>query len=155
MYEDHSPAVWRYVRARIPDPGEAQDVTSEVFARAWRSWDRYDASRGSVGAWLMGVAHHAVADWWRTRRPAVADAGDRPAPDDGPEELAVRRADVEAVRRSLRCLNEREQEALALRFAGGLKATEVAEVLGLTEGATKMLVHRAIGKLRGVMSDEP
>ena len=150
MYEDHSPAVWRYVRARVPDPGEAQDVTSEVFARAWRSWDRYDAGRGTVGAWLMGVAHHAVVDWWRTRRPAVAEPPEIPSEGDGPEEIAVRR---DMVRRSLGCLNEREQDAIALRFAGGLRAHEVGQVLGMTEGATKMLIHRAIAKLRAVMDE--
>jgi ABC-type amino acid transport system permease subunit len=80
VYAEQLGPVWRFVRARIPHHGDAEDVTSEVFTRAARGWDSYDARRGSVGAWVLGIARHVVADWWRGRPPEVSwDGIDVPA----------------------------------------------------------------------------
>jgi len=161
IYEQHVSSVWRYARARVPDHADAEDVTSEVFARAARAWDRYDPARGSVGAWLAGIAHHVVADWWRGRGPElpvddVAMAGSDMAADPAgsPERMAEVRAGAAEVRRHLDMLTDREREALALRFGAGLTSAEVGEVLGVSDAGARMLVYRAVGKLRAVMADE-
>ena len=67
MYREHVAGVWRYVRTRVPGAADADDVTAEVFVKAMRSWDRFDDRRDSVGAWLIGIARHVVADWWARR----------------------------------------------------------------------------------------
>jgi RNA polymerase sigma-70 factor (ECF subfamily) len=167
LYAGHVDQVWRYVRARVPDHHEAEDVTAEVFARALRAWERYDPARGTIGAWLVGIAYHTVTDWWRRNRTGgerkvtpmgtealehaepVAAAG---PPD--PEDAVIREDLLGRLRDGLAELSEREQEALALRFAGGLRAREVGEVLGISEGAVRMLVHRAVGRLRKVVAHE-
>lgn len=142
----------------MPGRAEAEDVTSGVFARALRSWDRYDPVLGTHEAWLYTIASRTVTDWWRRNRRegepretpveafgALVDAGT------GPEDEAVRREEAAALGRALGELPEREREAIALRFAGGLKAREVGEVLDCSEGAAKMLVHRGVRRLREVM----
>src|SRR5713226_1673554 len=65
VYVEALPTVWRVVSARIPDRREAEDVTSDVFVRALQSWARYDPELGTPSAWLCGIAHRAIADWWR------------------------------------------------------------------------------------------
>jgi RNA polymerase sigma factor (sigma-70 family) len=159
VYEQHLASVWRYVRSRLPSQADAEDATSEVFARAAAGWHRYDPSRASVGAWLTGIAHHVVADWWRHRpEVAMADAGagaERAAPeDDSPEAAAVRGDTVAEVQRHLAVLTERERAAVALRFAAGLSSAEVGEVLGVSDAGARMLVYRAVTKLRGVLAGE-
>jgi RNA polymerase sigma factor (sigma-70 family) len=153
VYADELAPVWRYVRSRVPGHTDAEDLTSEVFARAARGWGRYDPRRGSVRAWLLGIAHHVVTDWWRRH--------DREVPSDqielaagsaqSAEEVALRRAEVEELRSHLGRLTDKERDALALRFGGGLKAAEAGEVLGVSEAALRMLVYRAVSKLREVM----
>jgi RNA polymerase sigma factor (sigma-70 family) len=156
VYAEQLGPVWRFVRAQIPQHADAEDVTSEVFTRAARGWDRYDARRGTVGAWVLGIARHVVADWWRGRAPEVSWEGiDVPAAADGDPEAVVLGAEARAELRSqLWRLTPKERDAVALLFAAGLRAAEVGSVLGVSETAARMLVYRAVSKLRKVMPDE-
>lgn len=84
LYRDHASRVWRYARLRLPTDADAEDVTSDVFARAITSEHRFDPARGTGAAGVVGSARHAVADWWRRRREHRPDplgpvAGDEPA----------------------------------------------------------------------------
>jgi RNA polymerase sigma factor (sigma-70 family) len=158
IYREHVTPVWRYVRLRVPSDSDAEDVTSQVFEKALTSWPSYDVARGSVGGWLVGIARHVVADWWRKhgRELPVDHLGDRieEAAEDDPEGDALRRLGADDVRRQLGVLTAREREAVALRFGSELNSSEVAAVLGVTPSAARMLVHRAINRLREVMRDE-
>jgi RNA polymerase sigma-70 factor (ECF subfamily) len=157
IYEQNVASVWRYARARVPDHADAEDVTSEVFARAARAWDRYDPSRGSVAAWLAGIAHHVVADWWRGRAPElpVAHMVDRADAGPSPEGVVEAKDDAAGLHRALDAagLTEREREAVALRFGAGLSSGEVGSVLGVSDAGARMLVYRAVGKLRAVVGE--
>lgn len=146
----------------MPNHHEAQDLTQEIFSRAWRAWPNYDPARSSTATWLYAIAHHTVVDWYRRQRPGgkprqapVPDdqlpqeppAGDEPAAAVLHEELLA------TLQQSLSLLSDREREAIALRFSRGLRAAEVGQILGLSEGATKMLIHRAIRKLKAVIAN--
>ncbi len=169
VYEESLPQVWRYVAARIPQD-DAQDVTSEVFTRAWQSWSRFDSSRGSVTPWLCGIAHRTIADWWRRRKATFSldplTGTDDPVPDlrvpkavsQGwePEPLETLLQDELAgqLRQALESLNDRERDALALRFGAGMAHGDIARILDLSIGATKMLTSRTIVKLRALINPE-
>lgn len=155
VYEQHLPSVWRYVRARVPDHADAEDATSEVFARAARGWHRYDPSKGTVGAWLAGIAHHVVADWWRQRavEEPVPDPPTPPVPPTATDDVADR-VDAAAIRLHLGILTDRERDALALRYGASLSSAEVGGVLGISDAGARMLLHRAVGKLREVIPND-
>jgi RNA polymerase sigma factor (sigma-70 family) len=149
--------VWRFVHARVPGREDAEDVTSEVFARALRTWRTYDARRGPAAGWLLGIARHAVADWWRRHRRDVSlerVAGVLVSDAPAPEADAVAAVTLNELRRHLGELSDRERDALALRFGVGLRAAEVGAALGVSETAARMLVYRAVSKLRAVMAGD-
>src|SRR5439155_20890467 len=131
---------------------DAEDLTSEVFVRAARGWGRYDERRGSVGAWLLGIARHVVTDWWRRHGREVPSehlepvAGSAPSP----EEAVIEREPIEELRSHLGELTDKEREAVALRFGAGLKAAEAGALLEVSETAVRMLVYRSVSKLREV-----
>lgn len=159
VYAAHVAPVWRYVRLRVPADSDAEDVTSQVFERAIRAWPGYDPARGSVGAWLTGIARYTVADWWRRAGrelptdPAAPSLAGGTA-DDDPEGEVLRRLGADEVRRRLGQLTPREREAVALRFGSELTSAEIGALLGVTPSAARMLVHRAVGRLREVLADE-
>ncbi|MBN0974022.1 sigma-70 family RNA polymerase sigma factor [Gordonia sp. JH63] len=157
MYREHVAGVWRYVRTRVPGAADADDVTAEVFVKAMRSWDRFDDRRDSVGAWLIGIARHVVADWWarRSREVPVAevDLGDAGVSvyDGDPETAMLRAAAADDVRSRLWVLTAREREAVTLRFATELTSDEIGAAMGISATAARMLVYRGVAKLREVM----
>lgn len=135
-------------------------MTHEVFTRAWRAWPNYEPSRSSTATWLFAIAHHTVVDWYRRQRPGgtprqtpVPDdrLPQEPPTEDEPTATLLQEELLATLQQSLSLLNDREREAIALRFTGGLRAAEVGRILGLSEGATKMLIHRAIQKLKAVI----
>lgn len=67
VYQEQIAPVWRYVRSRIWSYHDAQDVTAEVFARAWRSWPNYNPRRGAAAPWIFRIAQRTVTDWLRRR----------------------------------------------------------------------------------------
>jgi RNA polymerase sigma factor (sigma-70 family) len=149
VYQQHVASIWRYVRARVPADADAEDVTSEVFAQAVKGWHRYEPDRGSVGAWLQGVARHVVADWWRRHRPLPSAGADEII--DAPDDAVLDRVAGEELRGLLGVLTDKERRAVDLRFGAGLRAAEVGQALGVSEVAARMLVYRAVAKLREVM----
>lgn len=157
VYREHVAPIWRYVRTRLPSDADADDVTSEVFAQAMRSWDGFDTSRGTVGGWLVGIARHTLADWWRRRgrevpvEDVVVDAVD---PDSDPESWTLRMDGTDDLRRNLGLLTPREREAVALRFGAELSSEQIGSTMGISATAARMLVYRAVGKLREVMQHD-
>jgi RNA polymerase sigma factor (sigma-70 family) len=157
VYQEQLAPVWRYVRSRIWSYHDAQDVTAEVFTRAWRSWPRYDPRRGGVAPWLFRIAQRTVVDWLRRHGDELPRG--RPSFDPGvasvSESLDAVLLDKDVLVRlgwALAELNERDRNCVALRFAGGLKIAEVAEVLGMSTAATKMALSRAITRLADSMA---
>ena len=148
LYERHLDRVYRYVFYRVGSPVEAEDLTEQVFLKAWEAISRYDDRGLPFTAWLYRMAHNLVIDYYRTRRPDVAldEAQDRAAQDDPAAETE---ANLEAaeVWAAIGDLNPEQQQVLVLRFIEGLGHDQVATILGKTEGATRVLQHRALAAL--------
>jgi RNA polymerase sigma factor (sigma-70 family) len=160
IYREQLVAVWRYVRSRVHDHHEAQDVTSEVFARAWRSWGSYDPGRGEVAPWLLRIAQRTVVDWNRKHHTTRVVAGldleliesAQTGPNELPEAILLAKEVLAEVSQAIAQLSERERDGIALRFGAGLKVADVARVLGLSTGATKMMIGRALNKVSTSMA---
>lgn len=155
LYQEHASRVWRYVRTRLPSDADAEDVTSEVFTRAMGSLHRFDPSKGTEAAWIVGIARNATADFWRRRRPE--DPTDEPPEAesrhwaDSPAEAAIRGESARRVLDHLALLSDREREAVALRFGAELSSPEIGAAMDISPTAARMLVHRGVTKLREVM----
>ena len=149
LYERTFPRVYAYVASLLRDTSAAEDVTAQAFERAYRKRRTYRPARGSIDAWLFGIARNAALDELRRRkRRAVLEADPEdtasPTPEDHAE-LALRR---ETVRAALASLDGRERDLVALKFAGGLANAEIARVLGMSESNVGTRLHRTITKLR-------
>jgi len=154
LYERSFPRVYAYVASLLRDRASAEDVTAQAFERAYRKRRSYRAGRGSMDAWVFGIARNAALDELRKRKrraSLVVDPEDTDSPTaEDQAELAVRR---EAVRAALVSLDGQERDLIALKFAGGLSNGEIARVLGTSESNVGTRLHRIITKLREACND--
>jgi RNA polymerase sigma-70 factor (ECF subfamily) len=154
LYERTFPRVYAYVASLLRDRSAAEDVTAQAFERAYRKRRSYRPAKGSMDAWVFGIARNAALDELRRRKRHASlqtdpeDAGS-PSPEDHAE-LAVRR---QTVRAALASLDGQERDLVALKFAGGLSNVEIARVLGTTESNVGTRLHRTITKLREACHD--
>lgn len=144
LYDRYVSLIYRYCLVRLGNRQEAEDVTSEVFLKAFT---RLDSFRGqNFSAWLYRIAHNAVVDRLRSRR--------QHAPLDDiqltgtSEQGAQNRVEQELLRQHVSALPEDQRSVVELRLAGWTDR-RTAEALGKSVDAVKKLHFRAVRRLRG------
>lgn len=149
LYRRHLARVFRYCVVRVGDTQQAQDLTAQTFLAALEHLDTY-RGEGAFRAWLLGIAHNKVRDLFRSRSSTVSleAALDIPSLVASPDRIVEGRLRLEQVMHTLAQLAPDRAEALALRIFAGLSVAEVGNLMGKSEAATKMLVHRGIRDLR-------
>jgi RNA polymerase sigma-70 factor, ECF subfamily len=152
LYRDHLRDVYSYAYYRIGNHHDAEDLTEQTFLQAYRHFER--ALRESDGRplrpWLIRIAHNLAANYYRDRSRRPQTQLDDAAPISAPhptEELVEGREEVKEVLAGVSSLPEDRREALIMRFALDMDNREIARALGRSEGATKVLIHRAIKQL--------
>ncbi len=137
FYRDHAGAVYGYLVSLSRSRNMAEDLMQDTFVRATRALGGYRG--GNPRAWLFAIARSVFLDDLRRRerRPRIVGEKDVDAsPDPDPVER-------DAIERALAVLPERQRSALILSDRVGLTGSEVAETLGVSEGAARVLIHRA------------
>ena len=159
LYRAHLRDVYSYAYYRVGNHHDAEDLTEQTFLQAYRHFDR--AQRESDGRplrpWLIRIAHNLAANYYRdrARRPQtnLEDAGVLTATHDT-ESIVEGRQDVQDVLGGVAKLPEDRREALIMRFALDMDNREIAHALDRSEGATKVLIHRAIKQLEQGLADD-
>ncbi len=150
LYQAHLAAVFNYCQFRVGERCIAEDLTADVFERAWRARGRFRPDRAGFATWVLAIARNAVVDWQRSngRHPTLAlpadlaDAAPLPEPHfETTEEQARLRALIQA-------LSADEQELIALKFGAGATNRQIAELVGRSESAVGVALHRLMRKLR-------
>lgn len=154
LYAEYFPRIYRYCLRRVSCPQEAEDLTSLVFTRALASLSTFRGS--SFAAWLFRIAHNAVANHLRSRRPAIPLEGIAEISESGDEmlERLMNAEEREAVARLIAALPEEQRELLALKVTGGLSAKEIGQVVGKSETAVRMAISRIVQHLRAAWEQE-
>ena len=142
--------VYAYVAYRVGDGPDAEDLTSETFERALRYKKSYDSTKGEPIAWLIGIARRCIEG-----RPPVIELSTEhmDAADHGDlEDDAVRRI---ALSGAVSRLESRDRDLIALRYGADLTARQIAELQRAKTNAIEVALHRALGRLRTHLEDEP
>jgi RNA polymerase sigma-70 factor, ECF subfamily len=158
LYRTHLRDVYSYAYYRVGNHHDAEDLTEQTFLQAYRHFERaLRESRGRpLRPWLIRIAHNLAANLYRdrSRRPtsSIEDTAALSAPHTT-EDLVEDRDELSRVLAGVRLLPEDRREALIMRFALGMDNREIARALGRSDGATKVLLHRAIRQLEGLVAE--
>ncbi|HEX8073473.1 MAG TPA: RNA polymerase sigma factor [Thermoleophilaceae bacterium] len=159
LYREHLRDVYSYSYYRIGNHHDAEDITEQTFLQAYRHFARARAESNGrpLRPWLIRIAHNLAANYHRdrSRRPQthLEDAAVITAPHQT-EDLVEGREELQAVLRGVAGLPDDRREALIMRFAIDMDNREIARALGRSEGATKVLLHRAIKQLEERLQPE-
>ena len=162
LYRKYLAQVYAYALYELADHHAAEDATERTFLRALAALPRFrEQARPEDGpeastfrVWLFRIARNVVANERRSRRrrPAASldvalGAGLAIADGTDLEADAVTRDEAAQALRALRTLPDDRRRALVLRFVDEMSTAEIAGVLGRSEGAVRVLIHRALGSL--------
>jgi RNA polymerase sigma-70 factor (ECF subfamily) len=146
-YDAHGSLVYSICLRSLPED-RAKDVTQEVFVSAWRARERFDPSRGSLAAWLVGITKNRIIDNVRSEQRHASRRSNVEAADTPVEPEVERIADQMMVAAALEVVPERGRTAIRLAYFEGLTHPEIAQRTGVALGTVKSDIRRGLEKVR-------
>ena len=152
----HVDRVYRHIYYRVGNEVDAEDLTQQVFLKAWQAIDRYKKTASPFIAWLMTISHNLVVDFYRTRKDKAYLEAEVLADDSAssPERAVEASFEQRRLRKAILQLGRDEQQVVILRFMEGFEFAEIASLLKKKEGNVRVILHRALVKLRNILEKE-
>lgn len=153
IVDTYLPRIHRFAAMVSPPQADPDDLTQEACVRALERARQYDATRGTLDAWLWRIVVNLAKDAGRASRRSELLAArlvrrDSVAPLTCPETVALNRIRDDALVAAVRRLPRRHRTVVAMRYGAGLTTVEIAEFLGTTRMATAKTLRRALDRLR-------
>ncbi len=153
LYDMHVDRVYRHIFYRVSSTADAEDLTQQVFVKAWQAIGRYKKTASPFLAWLIKISHNLVIDFYRSRKPEIQTDIDMSAT--GPEATPALLAETEYTRQEIRQVINKlggdQQQVILMRFIEDFSYAEIAAALGKSEGAVRVILHRGLAKMRTIL----
>jgi len=157
IYDDYVEKIYRYIFLKVSTAELAEDLTSDTFMRGWKAFCA--AASGdhppieNPQAFLYQIARNLIADHYREKgkEPQVRfdeENQDTPDPQAAVEEMAADRSEMYEVKQAITALKDDYQEAVVLHYIDEVSVPEIAVILAKSEGAVRVLLHRALKALK-------
>ena len=157
LYDHYLPQIYRFVFLKVSNKAETQDLVHDVFLSAWKNIDNFNHQGFPFSSWLYQIARHKVIDYYRTKKVNLAIENvdeDYFKVNSAIESELDKKADMEVVKRAIGQLSEDQQNVLIMRFVEDLSYQEIALTLQKSEGAIRLIQHRAIQNLKKIVRNE-
>ena len=154
LYEKYVAAIYGFIFTRVDGGMVAEDLTSQVFLKAWENIGRFQEHGGSFRAWLFRIARNTIIDHYRTTRPcACLDLllPNEPDPDGNVEAYFEVQVEEEELVEAIAQLTDEQRRAICLKFLEGRPNHEVARAMGKQTGAVRALQMRGLQTLAKIL----
>lgn len=155
IYNRYVDKIYRFVYFRINEKDMVDDLTNEIFLKTWRQI-RDNKKIDNLKAYLYKITRNLIIDHYRTRREQIDIEKVPHLVDDGQDLVSEINLtdDLEYLKKKIKNLRTDYREVLIFRYIEDLTIAEIAEILDKTEGAVKVMTHRAINKLKEIYDQE-
>lgn len=159
LYDFYAPRLYRFVRLKVDSQETAQDLTSEAFLKIWQYLQEQKKIRERFQALLYKIARNLVIDFYRTRSVREILIEDNLEEFSGiedeetSEDLVLRQEEMAEAKKALVQINPNYQDVIFWYYIDELPIVDIAEILNKSEGAVRVLIHRAVKALRAVMEE--
>jgi len=157
LYDYYVPKIYRFVFLKTGNKAEAEDLVHEVFLSAWQNVYRYRHQGFPFSSWLYQIARNAVIDHYRTSKKNLPI-------EEVDEELVKVNAlyqekldfdlELEKLKKNISLLKPEYQDVLIMRFIEDLSQEEIAAAMNKSEGAVRLIQHRALKELKAAYHGE-
>jgi RNA polymerase sigma-70 factor (ECF subfamily) len=153
IYDRHVVRIYRHIYYMVNDSNIAEDLTAQTFLKAWEAIDRYKERGAPIVAWLLRISHNLTVSFLRSKR-------DHSELDEtfldqkmtrNPEEALEQASDEKSMREAVLKLRDEQRQVIMLRFVEEMDYREVADIIGKSVPAVRVIQHRALGNLRRIM----
>jgi RNA polymerase sigma-70 factor (ECF subfamily) len=153
LYDIYVDRVYRHVYYRVGTIEDTEDLTQQVFIKAWQAIGRYKKTASPFIAWLLKISNNLVIDFYRSKKSETyADFDDvATKPETDPAYLAEAQFSQQEIRRAINKLHGDQQQVILMRFIEDFSYAEIAATLGKSEGAIRVILHRGLAKLKTIM----
>lgn len=150
LYERYLESIYRYIRTRVAEDRTAEDLTETVFLRSFESLSRYKEKGLRFSAFLYQIARNLLVDHYRQKEEELPlESADQISVSPSRiDDIIVIQDKVDRLRVGLEALPEEYREIIRLRVLLELSTTECAQWIGRSEGAVRVLLHRALKALK-------
>jgi RNA polymerase sigma-70 factor (ECF subfamily) len=150
LYDRYAGQIYRFVRVRIRDDSLAEDITAEVFLSALRHIKGYRDQGRPFSCWLYRIAVNAIASHYRSQRSPLSldDQLGLVSPLPDPLDEVVDRERLRTIWQAVDALPAQQRAAMILKFSEDMTMEEIGAVLGKSPAAAKLLIYRAMQRLR-------
>jgi RNA polymerase sigma-70 factor (ECF subfamily) len=157
LYDHYQAMIYRFVVIKVGSREEAEDITHQVFLSAWQKVRAYKHRGHPFSSWLYRIARNQVIDHYRAKKgdvsidkidPEVFATIERTADD------LAQKFQLETVRKAIAALKPDYQDVIIMRFVEDISLKETAAILKKSEGAIKLIQHRAVKELKKALGDE-
>ncbi|MCR4907680.1 MAG: sigma-70 family RNA polymerase sigma factor [Lachnospiraceae bacterium] len=146
IYLVYRDKVRSYIRARVSNNEDAEDICSDVFLKVQKHFGEYDADKGAVSTWIYAMTRNTVIDYYRTRKTYEEVPEELPVETDLGEEL-YRQETLQELADAIDNLTEEERDVVVLHYYHELTLQEIALKMHLSYGQTKLRHNSALQKL--------
>ena len=153
LYNKHVSRVYRHVYYMVGNPAEAEDLTAQAFLQGWKAIERYQIRGAPFVSWLMRIAHNLGVSHLRSKKPSseLPETLVDQSREGNPADVMQRHSDGDRVREAILRLRDEHRRVIILRFVEDLEYREVAEIVGKSVPAVRVIQHRALNALRKEM----
>ncbi len=157
LYDHYQPMIYRFILVKVGRREDAEDITHQVFLSAWQNIKRYKPMGHPFSSWLYQIARNQIIDHYRARKNETSLEKMDPEyfvmPATAHFDLSIK-LELETLRSAIGELKPEYQDVIILRFIEDLPLTEVAAAMEKTEGAVKLMQHRAIKALKKMLGEK-
>ncbi len=156
LYDYYQPKIYRFVYLKVSNREEAEDITHQVFLSAWQNIKAYTFQGFPFSSWLYRIARNRVIDHYRTSKSTQSIEGTEAMLISSQENIVSatdNALEIERIQVALKRLPLDQQDVLIMRFVDDMPHKDIAAALKKTEGAVKVIQHRALKKLKGILGD--
>jgi len=148
IYDIYFAKIYRFVYYRTSHKETAEDLTSDIFIKAFAALKTFDPEKGSFAAWIFRIARNKIIDFYRTKKTNQDISGLQLKSGENLAENFDAKNSLQKVLKKLDSLTEEQKEIVVMRIWDDLPYKEISDILGRTEPSCRVLFCRAAAKLK-------